>query len=155
MFDLDSWTAAARGQLNNSVLLAVPASSKPLSGAGAAQFGFEAIAEAGPVGAMIGGSAVAFGGLMSKVRRFRARHEQVGERNVNDRVVLIFYPDRVDLHSRGRFGKSIGDLHATFLPSEISRPEMEQLVIGDTTWTVSVFFRAKLGDAFTVAGIPL
>ena len=29
VFDLDSWTAAARSQHNNSVLIAVPVSSRP------------------------------------------------------------------------------------------------------------------------------
>ena len=128
MLDLDSWTAAARSQKNNSVLLAVPVSSRPADGGTVGQLTLEASA-AGPFAALLGGAILAVGAAVASVRRFRERDKAIGRRKVNDRVAVLFYPDRVDLHARSRLPRRIGEFHVSFPRDEVSRPEYEHLVI--------------------------
>ena len=147
---------AARSQRNNSVLLAVPVSSRPTEGGGGiAELAMESSAEGGVIGMIVGAGVLALSAAASRVRRFRERDKAIGRREVNDRVAVVFYPDRVDLHSRSRLPRRIGELHCSFPLDEVSRPDYEILEIAGTTWTISPFYTSSLRKALKDAGISL
>ena len=157
MAEIDGWTKAARAQKNNSVLLAVAASSKPATGSTAAEAGLSLALEAGVVGAAIGGAILAGSAAMTAIRRFRERKKTFGDRNVNDKVVALFYPDRVDLHDRSSLRKAIGNLRETWPLEKVSfvedKPQL--LIVGGVTWTLNPFTARSFDDALDAAGISL
>ena len=156
MAEIDAWTKAARTQKNNSVLLAVPASSRPSDVTTAAWMGMETTLEAGVVGAAIGAAMLAGATVLTGIRRLKERNKRFGDRKVNDKVVALFYPDRVDLHDRPSFRKSIGKLRESVLLDAVARPEDPQLLaINEVQWTLQPFTARKLDEALTNAGISL
>ena len=156
MAEIDGWTKAARAQKNNSVLLAVPASSRPSDAATAAWMGMETTLEAGVVGAAIGAAMLAGATVLTGIRRLKERNKRFGDRKVNDKVVALFYPDRVDLHDRPSFRKSIGRLRESAPLDGVTRPENpELLIINEVKWTVQPFTARKLDEALSNAGISL
>ena len=104
---------------------------------------------------IVGAGVLALSAAASRVRRFRERDKAIGRREVNDRVAVVFYPDRVDLHSRSRLPRQIGELHCSFPLDEVSRRDHEILEIAGTTWTISPFYTSSLRKALEDAGISL
>ncbi len=157
VFDLDSWTAAARSQHNNSVLIAVPVSSRPAGDSATTGFelGAELSVDAGAIGMFVGGAMLAVGTAVSSIRRFRERDKVVGKRNVNDRVAVLFYPDRVDLHARSRLRRKIAKLHVSFPLEEVSRVYPQRLNIAGTTWMIDASANGSFDKALDAAGIEL
>lgn len=155
MANLESWTAAARSSHSNSVVLAVPASSNPAAGGKSLEIGLEATVDGGVIGAGLGVVALAAVGVRSVFRRVQNRRRPVGEREVNDRVALLFYDDRVDVHRRASFRTSAGQLLASHSLDEVTWPEDEKLVVGGTMWILSGPLARKLPGAMAKAGIDL
>lgn len=135
MADLDAWTKAAKSQHNNSVLFALPASSRPWRQGTTAGYSLEAVAE-GPLGAAFAAGIIGVSTIISMLRRVLERKKPVGDRAVNDRVAILFYEDRVDVHRRPMLRTAVGDLLESHPLKDVERPEHDKLVIDGTTWTI-------------------
>lgn len=152
MADIEKWTTGARHQRDNSVLLAVPASSYPWSESLTGQIGGE-LATTG-VGAVFGVIIIGLGAAWNEVRRFRNRKRRIGEREANERVTLLFYEDRVDIHRRRRVGKRIGDLKDSYPRSDFAMNENpKKLIFERVAWTISEPHSRKIRQALSAAGI--
>ena len=155
MADLEKWTAAAREAENNSVLVAVPAQSNEDEGAWADRldvlsFGGDSVFE------LVFGAIVLAGvGLFSAVRQFRYRTNRLGNRGRNDRVAILFYDDRVDLHRRRRFGTKVGSLVESFPMTEVERPNPLNIRIAGMTWQHSKLPSKKLENALARHGVEI
>ncbi len=61
----------------------------------------------------------------------------MGDREVNDRVAILFYEDRVDVHHRQMLRTKVGDLLESHPLEAIERPDVDKLVVAGTQWTMS------------------
>lgn len=55
---------------------------------------------------------------------------------MNDRVAILFYEDRADVHRRPILRTDIGELLETHPLDAVERPEHDKLIIDGTTWTL-------------------
>ncbi len=150
----DRWTAAARQQHNNAVVVAIPASSHPWTDAGEAGLPIEAVDE-GLASAAFAAVIFAASTARSGIRRLQNRRKPVGQRDVNERVALLFYQDRVDVHERSMGRTTVGRLLESHPISDIERPDHNQLIIGDTRWTLSGAHSGHLTTEIGRAGLEL
>ena len=125
MANLEKWTQAAREAENNSVIVAVPAQSHGTwSGENALDMAGGSISEL-----VIGSVLVGMAGVHHSINRLRDRRKALGKREQNDRVAILFYPDRVDLHSRRPVVKQVGRHLESHPLSEVDRPELTTIRI--------------------------
>ena len=151
MADLEKWTKAAREAENNSVIVAVPVQSRE---AVALKTYFDA-GTGSMVEFILGGALMGLLALNMSVRRFKDRRKQLGKRDNIDRVAILFYPDRVDLHSRKPFLKRVGKHVESHPMSVVERPTAMNIRIGDVLWQHSVLKKNQLEDLLSEHGIEL
>ena len=151
MANLAKWTAAAREAESHSVIVAVPAQSHE---AGFYEAGFEI--GAGTIGeAVAGGVLMSIAGVHHGINRFRSRRKALGKRNHRDRVAILFYDDRVDLHNRRPLLKKVGSHVESHPLSDVERPDAMTLRIADVTWYHSQIGKDELETKLAEHGIEL
>lgn len=143
MGSIEKWTAKARSSQSNSVLFAVPARSHDGSSTWIYALDF---ADVSVPGAVFGVGVMGIVAARTGIRRIKNRRKRFGEREVNDRVVIVFFDDRVDLFSRPpmltRFGSSVG----SFPIELVTRPEASVLEIDGTSWSLPSGIPAELSS---------
>ena len=146
MANLEKWTKAARETENNSVLVAVPAQSGEDASHNWSFFVADLL---GPfsIPLLLGI------GAYSGVYRHRNRKNRMGNRGRNDRVVILFYQDRVDLHRRPQFGTKVGEFVESYRLEDLQRPDSMTISLAGMTWLHSKLPTAKLEKALAAHGI--
>lgn len=136
MASILEWSAVAHDELGDSVLVAAPASSRPGEISRMAEVGIEAVGDVGVVGAVIGGSLLLAAGARNRFRRFRDRKNRVGDREVNERVALVFFDDRVEVRKRPLMRTAIGDLLETHSLLSVVKMDGSKINVAGTTWVL-------------------
>ena len=153
MADLDEWTKRAQEQQHYSVLLAVPATANPMHESGFIEAG-GALANFGNVGLVFGTMLGGIGLAVDRARRLKNRKDPVGEKNAHEKVTLLFYEKRVDVHRRRMTSKKIGDLQGSYSRDLfVLYPEHNAMVFGDTVWKISTKHMKGIQKTLHRAGI--
>ena len=151
MANLAKWTAAAREAENNAVIVALPAQSHETTfGEVAFDIGTGTIGEA-----IAGGVLMSIAGVHNGINRIRSRHKALGERLHRDRVAILFYDDRVDLHRRRPVLKQVGSHVESHPLSEVERPDAMTIRIAGVTWHHSQIGKDELETKLAEHGIEL
>lgn len=154
MASVEKWTARAKSQHSNSVVAAVPASSRPAETVWGVTTGLEAAAD-GVVGMALGAAIFAAATVRSAVVRFRDRKKPIGDRGVNDSVALVFFDDRVEVRERRLLGRTIGDVVETHPLDRVLREEGSLISVGGTSWTITPGCSADLYRQLARVGIDV